>query len=403
MVGGAGTFRPLQFGGNGTELLNRPGSARKAPALLLLEKRIFPAEALGEPQSAHVASLRVRKADDSDTDWMSFFHGSGNGARHTHTDCPVYQRLNSKLGSAARKKSAFEQKQLGSEIMPPICEEQAVELMNYYYLVWLSKQNPQDEQLSMKVKSYGAAFSDSLISAREGAVGDQGRAQGFVLAMKKSAFRRAQDLASQKIITDEKIEGLQFALETDVSRLLQEEKEALGAIEGFYASKDARLAERVKSQQTPSQFLEKAKKLAAKIGIGIGTALTGLGTFFNDIKHIIKDVIEHIPLLSNVPPELVGAWGVGAIIGGWLMHKGFVKALCWHFEIIRGHLPKREAKKKAEARDKFDKLRDQAEHDFEVARKLQIDECASRHADIEQAFRSDFRHLLSLHGYVSPN
>jgi hypothetical protein len=337
---------------------------------------------------------------------MDFFHGSaskGNGTKHTHEDCPVYRRMSAKFGKEAHKKSAFQEKQLGSEIMPPLCEEQAVELMSYYYLVWLSKQNPEDEQLSMKVKSYGSVFSDSLIVARAGLVGDQGRAQDFVAVVKKAAFRRAQDLATQKLLTDEKLGGLELARGKDVSRLTQEEKEALDAIGQFYSDKNARLAQRVERQQTPSQFLEKAKKLAAKIGIGLGTALTGLGAFFKEAKSIIKDIIEHIPILSNVPPELVGAWGVGVIVGGWLLHKGFVKALCWHYEIIRGRLPEREAKKKADARGKFDSLLGQVEHDFEVAKRLQMDECAARHSEIEKAFREDFRHLLSVYGYLSPN
>jgi hypothetical protein len=178
--------------------------------------------------------------------------------------------------------------------------------------------------------------------------------------------------------------------------------------------KDARLLRRIENMPVSTPLLDKIKKLVPKISIGIGTLVTGLAKAFNSSKAIIKDIIEHIPVLSNVPPELVGAWLVGTLVGGWLLGKALVKPLIWHFEVIRGKLPMREAKKKAKLRAEISKERETKQWEFNekrdafeayyarIAENLHA-QAQAQHQKILEGFKADYARMLAEHGYVSPN
>lgn len=409
---------PIGFG-NCTEQ-RRTDSGGQAKALALLENKIPAAQALGPPGIhvlRRVRTIKRQRAEAGYTgDWPGMLEDGvrstevgGKEKLHVHKDCPLFGKMTAPIGGNGKKsRSAFEREHLDLEIVPPITCDQAVELMNYYYLVWLAKKNPGDEQLSMKVKTYGAKYIDALIYAKEEVIGDAKRAADFLSHAKKEAFRHAQDMISFRLEIEQKIAELELDKKEALAMLETQETEKVSAISEVYARKDARLAKRIERQHEPNALFEKAKKLAqklglGKIGIGLGTAISGFGTAFKAFKNFIHDITEHIPIVSGVPPELVGLGLVGAALSVWLAAKGIASALTWHFEVIRGSLPAREAKKKANAMDEFAELKEDAKRTFEQARKYLLEQCQVRHKEIEQHYLQIFDRLLVSHGYVSPN
>ncbi|MEM2137635.1 MAG: hypothetical protein QW568_00930 [Candidatus Anstonellaceae archaeon] len=418
MVGGASTFRSLQFVGNGTELLNRPGSNKQARAVALLERKIPEAKALEDFGGRIFGRMPDRKP-------MKFSEDKTSKTPE-HVAIPGEQdflvlpgQIGPQDGESAEQrirrrqkangsKSGFEKSQLCSEIMPPITECQAVDLLKYYYFAWLYEQNPKDEQVAAKLKTYVPNYFDSPLLLEGNGIGDIGRARNFVSAINNEALRYAQDMIRVKIDIDERIAKVEQRLVDAMIRFETEKNEELAAISRYYSRKDARLAARIESSCKPSWVVEKIKEVAKKFGLGkigvsIGALMSGASAAFEQAKLLIKDVIEHIPLLSQFPPELVGVSLVAIVAGGVLLAKGFSKALIWHFEMIRDSLPRREAAKSAKVRDKFAELEENSKRAHEQMKDMLNSYCEFQHADIEKKFRTAFDRLVSAYGYLQPN
>ncbi len=281
----------------------------------------------------------------------------------------------------------FEAKQLRRETMPPININDAVELLRYYYLGQQKK----------------SAVLEQPILADGWGEGDAVRAREFFSAVNLDAIRHAGEMLRCDLETQQRIEQSEKAMAGEVSRLEGEEKEEMGAIAAFYSNKGDRLVRRMSQLEAPPKpmpVFEKIKKIAIKLGIG--GLLTG-GSSFNEVKAAIKDVIEHIPLLASVPPEMVGMWLMGTIVLGPMLGRGIAKALAWHFDIIRGRLPMRKEKKEQKVSNRFADAIASEKSRHEQEKQALSDACEQRRKLIEENFIRDVGMLASSNGYVMPN
>jgi hypothetical protein len=283
---------------------------------------------------------------------------------------------------------------------------QAMRQYDYEYYLRLHELFPGDDQIAGKLDTFSINYFNSPLMLDENPVGDVEKARKFVDEMKAEIKSRAESKA-----------GIAFAFNSrlDAAKKLMKDalrnfrlKERIGELEKYYESEETRLTDQLTKPHEGIWAFKKAREIVAKfglskIGLGLGGAVTGLAKAFKGIKDFIHDITEHIPVLSGVPPELVGVSLAAGATAIWLVCNGWNKLWLWSAAVDLRTLGRRSVNAQAKLMRKFMKLDEKEHKAFEAKAKRLQEERDARQMRIDEEFIRTFNVLASSYGYqLSP-
>ncbi|MCX6773295.1 MAG: hypothetical protein NTV88_06040 [Candidatus Micrarchaeota archaeon] len=234
--------------------------------------------------------------------------------------------------------------------MPPVSETQIGDIANYFYLAWLVKKHPEDEAAKMEFDAYGPKYLGTLITLKGNFIKQGDPQKDLLIEARKKALRATTRMMG----AHEKMEEQIAILERGKISLMGEfEREKLACekwVDEVYARKGVFLTEWAEKKVTPFEDYLK------KFGLPAGGVLAIAGTAF---KTAVTDIVEHIPLIAGVPPELIGL----GIIGLWVVARVGRSLLTWHLKTAKNRLPKKAEQKKEKELGRIAEKRLEAEQE----------------------------------------
>lgn len=383
-MGGEFAFRQLQQSGNGTEQ-NRTTGFKVWTRAMLSRKEVA--------RGGYLLPVPFQKLGGREGNWDGDSGGCSPFFLPGHLQAPAHN------GNGKAARSPFQGKHLG--LLPPISEEQLILLvqMQCDRMVELYRKKLVDGQLTAKANEYLLEAVESLVFPPS----PDPREAKFLASLKMLAMRFAQDRMYSRIRWSERVAAAEAGVKKRLESIDMEEARTLAAIGEKYRRVDTSLSVKVEDAGKP-RLWEKIKKHWPKVvGVGIGGAITLLSTAFETMKKLITDIIEHIPVVSRVPPELIGVGAAVAALGMGLAIGGFKAALHKYREYSLNNLPRKEAKAKTEASEETEGKRSEAKEEAEKLRDWLERKCCEQQGHLMDEMRKEYRRLLSFHGYVSEN
>ena len=262
------------------------------------------------------------------------------------------------------------------------------DIAQYYCFHLLSALHPEDERAKAALLGYPANYSEFVKPQR------RSEFQREVLGKVIEAANRLVFLSGQ---FDEKAAALEEKKKIRLEELEREKNACEKWVGELYENKKKLLSDKLSKKLMPlDDFVKKLKKLwkAAQLAIPAAGALM-MGSHF---LAQVKDAISHLPVVSQLTPELAGA----GLVGLWLLAKLGNYLRIWHLKVAREMLPEKEERRK---KTEMERIAGEWEHTvgghIEEMKELQESLEEEKKAVLE-GLRAQYRGLLSKFGYSDP-
>ncbi|MCX8194791.1 MAG: pinin family protein [Candidatus Micrarchaeota archaeon] len=275
---------------------------------------------------------------------------------------------------------------LDEKKVAPISLRQALDFVEYYYIGWLLRKDPKNEELLAQQAMHKPSFAKAMLCL-EGEERTKGLA--FMRDIKALAFICAQEIAQEKKRLDERRAELAGRAEKKLQLLEERRARELEAIAKTYEEKKKTL-EWVVEKRLPSmeQFL---KTVALPIG-GALTAAAGLTDW-------IGELVKTIPYLSSIPKESVGVAAALLLTGLFAALKGMKAALDWHMKVVNYRLNIRRAKAETRLAESILKQREEEREKSQKEAEALEAKFAERKEAILKKLQGEYARLVAAYGY----
>gem|GEM_PF-5752492 len=252
-----------------------------------------------------------------------------------------------------RKQVVFQELHSDAVFIPPISLDGALSYLEYLYLRRLAKLKPGDLKFASSVKAYGTAFVEPIFSANLGLIGNHAVHGRFIKAVKKAAEYFASEMVKAQLDLAARFAEFDANKKSLLAQLEADNEEKKQAIRQHIESLGQVAAKKIERPILPDiKFLKKA------IGsTTVGTALALVGKW-------VKDALQSIPIVRDIPPEFLGLGAVCASVASALSFLTFRLASRWRNTRLKIRLPLKQASMLEKEDAKLRKKREELESDY---------------------------------------
>ena len=272
--------------------------------------------------------------------------------------------------------------------IPPVSPDVMGDIANFLYLSWYVKKHPEDEAAQMELGAYGPKYGSVIITLKGDFMGKSEGQKSLLLSARKLALRSVVEMMEARSRLESQLCMLDEKLASAKEELLREKQSVEKWVTELYANKKASYAERLEKTVIPIEEYLK------KVGVPAGGAIAIASAVF---KSAVADITEHMPLLSGVPPELVGV----GIVGLWLIVRLGKMALGSRMRTAKAKLPMKAERHKASELNKIAARQEEAENSHATGISLARQGFEQERQGVLEKLRSDYLGMLTEAGYSS--